>query len=346
MSHDETEIGLLLQRAETDTETFRAAAMSALQNFTLDDREYVAQLRSDTVDIERVLRAWHEKLLPERERLIAKRSDHRFRASLVRHIGFTDEQAREEIELMIDERLEILLDVIVDELYPLTENDPPDSLATQRAFALDFLSRPDVEIEDYERRYFDYIHHLHVAHAHTITVCDPYASWLDRQRCALQVRRERQQTREEEESRLISIDSQLEELAHSQDGLLGEVAKRGWDFVKLSDLRTKYEKRIEVLTDRQKESATKRLKAFDDVVRSFRDNEVEKASDKLRKPTLERVRQISEQIDILLSRFFDLSNKAKNSLLLDMKKYRTLTQEREMIVLIRKNRAAYEKRQA
>lgn len=341
---DHREISELLKKAEVDVEAFRAEATAAMQDFTSDDREYVTGLHCDSADIEKVLHTWEEKLRPERERLTAKRTDASFRATLRRNIGFSDDQAREEIEYMIDERLELLLDETVDSLYPLAEGDPPHSLASQRAYALHFLSQSDEDIASFKQRYYAYMHYTHVAHAHSITVCDPHASWLERQRCALQIRRERHQTREEEESRLLTIESELQELSTSQGGLAGEITKKGWDFAKLADLRQKYEKRIDKLTERQA-TPTKKLKIFDEVVHAFRDSEVAKVVDSQRKPTLESVRQAGEEVDALLLKFIDLSNKDKNALLADMKHYRTLQQEKDMVMLIRKNRTAFQKRQ-
>lgn len=334
----------LLKQVETDSETFRAEAMGALKDFTPDDRDYIKQLRCDSTDIDKVLQTWETKLRPERERLLAKRIDRVFRATLKRNLGFSDEHAREEIEYMVDERLEQLLDETVDNLYPLEEGDPPHSLASQRAYALYFLAQSDEEIEDFKYRYEAYSNYIRVAHAHAITLCDPHASWLERQRCSMQIRREREQTREEEETRLMTIESELIELGKLHDGLVAEVMHKRWDYIKMSDLRQKYEKRVDALTERQS-TPTKKLKIFDDVVRTFREHEVERAVQELKKPNLETVRQIGDAIDSLLLRFFELKNKDKNELLLALKQYRTLIQEQDMITMIRKNRAAFEKRQ-
>lgn len=342
---EQLEISELLKKAETDSEVFRAEATAAMQDFTPDDREYVVQLMYDTVNIEKVLKTWEETLRPERERLIAKRNDRTFRTTLQRNIGFSDEQAREEIELMVDERLELLLDEMVDSLYPLKKSDPAYSLSTQRAYALNFLAQNDEDIEDFQGRYENYQHYVHVAHAHRVTVCDPHASWLERQRLTMQIRHERQQTRDEEETRILTINTELQELSEAQEGLVGQIVAKEWDFAKLADLRQKYEKRVDALATRQA-TPVKKLKIFDDVVHNFRDHEVERLADKVTKPSIKKVREIADDIDSLMLRFFELSNKDKNGLLKDMKKYRLLSQEKDMIHLIRKNRKAFEKRQA
>ncbi len=340
---DHGRISDLLKKAETDIETFRAEATAALQDFTPEDREYVSGTQCESADIDKVLNEWRVRLRPERQRLLQKRSDGNFRATLRRNIGFSDEQAREEIEFMIDERLELLLDETVDKLYPLEEGDPPHSLASQRAYALHFLSQSDEYIADFRDRYNDYRHYTNVAHAHSITVCDPHAGWLERQRCALQIRRERQQTREEEEARLLTVESEMQEIASVQNGLLGEIVQKGWDTTKLARLREKYSTRLEKLS--KQATPLKKLKIFDETVQTFRDNEVEKAVGGLRQPSLESVRQKSEEIDTLLLKFFDLNEKAKDNLLADLKHYKKLQQEKEMVELIRQNRTAFQKRQ-
>lgn len=339
------EISELLKQAETNSEAFRAEATAVMQAFTPDDREYVVQMLSDTVTIENALQAWSIKLRPERERLLKKRTDRAFCATLQRNIGFTEDQAREEIEYMIDERLELLLDEAVDSLYPLEDGDPAHSLATQRAYALNFFSQTDEDIEDYQQRYERYQNYTHVAHAHRITVCDPYASWLERQRCALQIRREREQTREEEESRLLTIEAELHELGGEHQGLVAEIMEKEWDFEKLTTLREKYDKRIAALSTRQA-TPVKKLKIFDEVVRNFRDKEVERLVADVSKPSLQKVRELADEVDRLMLQFFDLSTKDEKSLMADLKRSRGLAQERDMITLIRKNRTAFEKRQA
>lgn len=339
------EISELLKQAETDSEAFRAEATAAMQAFTPDDREYVVQMLSDTVTIEKALQAWSLKLRPERERLLKKRTDRAFCATLQRNIGFTEDQAREEIEYMIDERLELLLDETVDSLYPLEEGDPPHSLSTQRAYALHFFSQTDEDIADFQRRYEYYQNYTHVAHAHRITVCDPYAPWLERQRCALQIRREREQTREEEESRLLTIDTELQELGNEHQGLVAQIMRKEWDFEKLTALREKYDKRVAALSARHA-TPVKKLKIFDDIVRNFRDKEVERLAAEVAKPSLQKLRELADEVDRLMLQFFDLSAKDEKSLLADLKRSRSLVQEKEMIMLIRKNRTAFEKRQA
>lgn len=330
-----SELEKIKEQAKIDTERFRANAINSLSEFTPSERKIAADLATANVGIYEVLEAWKKHLRPIHVKLDELKNIDAIRSVMTKTLGFHTRRGEELGTHLIAVRKHEALDEVLDELY-LAEGKTQH--AKQRNTAKSFLSQPLEEVERYNERYTAFARHLHVAALHNVAVCDPYASWVERRRCAMQVRKERQKTTQEEEIRLCEIDQRLQALSDEHDGLLGDMIKNSWDFVTVMDLRNTYEKQVAALPDEKRRSPTKRLGVFDKVTTAFRDKETEKLAAQIPEAGLKTIRQLSENIDKLLLRIFDLSNSQKNKLLLDMKEYRELTQEKSMIHMIRDNR--------
>ena len=334
------QLELLYEKAKTNTEEFRAETIEALAKFSPKDRELCRHLANSKVGIENVLAVWESELLPERTRLEKLRSDAVFRSYLMKKLGFDSQETQDKIDALVVERIEQAVAVCLLELYPLPTDGTKDNDEEHRQTTAAFFAQTDEEIEDFRQRYYNYAQHMFVVEELNVAIYDPHASWLERQRCAKQIRKERQNTAEEEMIRLAEIDQQLAELASSHDGLLGKMVANKWDFATVMDLRHRYEKELASLDDAQK-SPMKHLQKFEKVTKAFRERETEKLARQSSTTKLKAVRQISEEVEKLLIHIFDLENGEKNSLLLDMAAYRTLAQERDMLLAIQNNRTKF-----
>lgn len=325
------------EQIRTNRETFRAQAMDALRRFTSEDRETAASLETEHVKTGDILKAWAQQIAPVFSDLDAKRSDARFKKTIIRNIGFSDHEAESAIEYMITSRKQALIDEVLDNLYHVDLHD----VTYQRGFAENFLSRKEGDIEDFMLRYGEFIKAIDISEKHSILLLDAHGGWLERQRTALAIHKERQRITQNEDTRLEEIESQLARLTHSTDSLLGRIVDKDWNFVTILDLRSKYQKQVDTLSSIDKKNPNKRLKLFERTTASFRDAEAERLSAQQSAHNLKQLRIINEDVYNLLLEIFDLGAAERNRLLTDIQKYSRLAQERDLILLVQRNREQF-----
>jgi hypothetical protein len=322
---------------KTDREAFRAQATDALRQFLPDDRERAASLETDHTSADDVLRAWTEQIEPIHQDLEQRRSDVKFKKALIKALGFSDNNADHAVDYLIDERKQSLLDEVLGNLYPATDGEPP----FQHTFAEELLSESDTLINDFFSRYIDFVRAIDMSEKFNVLLCDPHGSWLDRQRAAIQINKERQRTYQDEDARLNEIQHQLEKLTKDPESLVGEIVAKKWNFITILDLRAKYQKHVDALTKEELKNPNKRLKLFERVTQSFRDSEAEKLAKDHKTQSLRVLRSINEDVYDLLLEIFDLDNTKRNRLLLDIQRHTRLTQECDLILLIQRNREQF-----
>jgi hypothetical protein len=322
---------------KTDREAFRAEATDALRLFTPDDREIAAGLQTEHTTADDVLRAWSEQIEPIHIDLEQKRSDAPFKKMLIKTLGFSDGDADHAIDYLIDERKQLLLDEVLGNLYPIHNNEHP----FQYSNALNLLSQSDADINDFFSRYIDFMQAINASEKHKVILCDPHSSWLERQRTAIQINKERQRTVQDEDARLEEIEHQLQKISQDPDSLVGKIISKEWNFITILDLRAKYQKHVDKLSKEDAKNPNKRLKLFERVTQSFRDREAEKLTKAHDTQSLKALRRINEDIYDLLLEVFDLDTTKRNRLLLDIQRHTRLSQERDLILLIQRNREQF-----
>jgi hypothetical protein len=322
---------------KTDREAFRAQATGALKAFPPDDRDHAVNLETPHTRADDVLRAWAEQIEPIHQDLDLVRSDAAFKKNLIKNIGFSDGDADRAIDYLIESRKRSLLDEVLANLYPIHEHHIPEQQHAARAL----LSLPSAEINDFFSRYIDFVQSLEAAQKHDVLLCDPFGSWLDRQRAAIQINKERQRLTQDEDARLDEIERQLGALTHGGESLVGQIVAMNWNFSIILDLRAKFQKHVTSLSKDERKNPTKQLKIFERVTQSFRDSETEKLAGTLKQHSLRSLRKIHEEIYNLLLEIFDLSSAKRARLLDDIQRYTKLTQERDLILLIQRNREQF-----
>lgn len=319
---------------KTDREAFRAQATEALKRFTPEDREHAASLETRHTTTDDILRAWTEQIEPIHQDLELKRDDTRFKKSLIKAIGFSDNDADKAVDYLVDERKESLLDEVLSNLYPTDDGEIP----YQRNYAHEMLSQSDADINDFFSRYIDFIKAVDAAEQYNVLLCDPHASWLERQKTAIQINKERQRLNKDEDARLEEIEHQLETLGNDPESLVGQIIAKEWNFITLLDLRSKYQKHVDSLSKEDRKNPSKHLKLFERVTQSFRDRETERLAKAYHSHSLKTLRKINEEVYDLLLEIFDLDNAKRNRLLMDIQRHTRLSQERDLILLIQRNR--------
>jgi hypothetical protein len=322
---------------KTDREAFRAEATDALRLFTPDDRELAASLETEHTSTDDVLRAWTEQIEPIHLDLEQKRNDSRFKNSLIKALGFGDSDADRALDYLIDERKQSLLDEVLGNLYPIHDGEPP----FQHSYAQNLLAQSDTDINDFFSRYIDFVRAVDASERYKVLLCDPHSSWLERQRTAIQINKERQRTTQDEDARLEEIEHQLEKISKDPESLVGQIVTKEWNFITILDLRSKYQKHVDGLSKEDLKNPNKRLKLFERVTQSFRDREAEKLTKAHGTQSLKALRKINEDVYDLLLEVFDLDNTKRNRLLLDIQRHTRLSQERDLILLIQRNREQF-----
>jgi hypothetical protein len=322
---------------KTDREAFRAQATDALKRFDPADRDRAASLEAGRVVADDVLRAWTEQIEPVHQDLEQKRGDTRFKKTLIRNIDFSDSEADQAVDYLVDTRKQALLDEVLNNLYPANDGEIPH----QRDNAHKLLSQSDASINDFFSRYIDFVQAIDASEKYGVTLCDPHGSWLERQRTAIQVNKERQRLEQDEDARLDEIGRQLATLTKDPDSLVGQIVSKEWNFITILDLRAKYQKHVDALPKADHKSANKRLKLFERVTLSFRDDQTEKLAKAHHSHSLKALRAINEEVYDLLLEIFDLDTTKRNRLLMDIQRHTRLTQERDLILLIQRNREQF-----
>lgn len=321
---------------ETDREAFRQRATEALRHFSPEDRELAASLETEHVLAADVLKHWFEQLEPLYRDLDDQAHDKKFVATLKRRFGFSETAAESAIATLIQDRKDQLLDEVLDNLYHRDLD-----AEYQRGYAEDFLAQKPADLERFSETYGDFLTMLHAAEEHNITLIDPHGSWLERQRAALAINRERNRDIEDETIRLDEIDTQLTRLVTPETSPTAYIIHNDWDYAKVLELYEKYHKKVLALSEPQHKNPAKRLKLFEQITADFRDHEAERLAEKTHATTLADMKHVSEEVYAHLLEIFDLPNRQRQSLLQDVERYNRLNQERDLIQLVQANRQRF-----
>lgn len=320
---------------KTNREEFRALGTYALELFPPDDRELAASMTTKYATIDTVLHAWDEQIAPMYRELDTKQRDSRLKKTLMRQFGFHDNDAIRMIETMIEARKDSLLQEVLDNVYHSDIEEPP----YQREHAADFLSQPANEIEDFAERYFAFAESTEAAERHAVTLCDPHGSWIERQRAVIAINKERQHIDETEAERIEEIDKQLHSL-QTHTPLLASILDLNLSLVHLLDLASKYSKALDKHENKRDDPAF-RLKKLEDTTADFRTSEVQRIAHQHHAHSLHTLSMIQSKISAIILEVCELTPAHRNALLLHYQRYIKLKQEKDLLVLIQKNRARF-----
>lgn len=320
----------------TDRESFRAQANDALALFTPEDRDLAASLLADKGKITAgdLFYAWRTELRPLYEELEELAEDPKFKTYLTKKLHFKDDDADMVIEDVLDARRDLARDETIHTVYPPHGDDIP----YQHAYATELLTRSIGSVDDFFTRYTRYHEALDLADKHQITLCDPHASWLDRQKSAMQINKERRAMTSHEDARLEEIAEQMASIVADSDSIVSRIIQYGWDYPAVMDLRQRYQRQVDALSKSDQKNPTKLLKIFEKVTKDFREKEADKIAEREHHTGLRGLQHIHEQIYNLLLEIFDQSNAQRNYLLVEVQKHLKLRQERDLILLVQRNR--------
>lgn len=326
---------IILNSLLTNVESFRSDATKAFSDFTLKERSTLDAIEADDITSYSVLSAWEQELMPIQQSLAARRTDDNFSKLLIKNLILNNDETQPKINQIISKREIEVLHNFTNQIYPINEHD---EYSEQRQQANILLSRPESDIFQIKNHQIDYILYGEIAKSNNITVIDLHTSFFNRIKGNLRLRSERKKTVKAENERLKFIKNRLEILSNMNGGLIVEIFEKKWDLITIISLRNQYEKKINKLSVDDAKNAVKRLSIFDAETHKFKNEQIEKLSINSDQVSLEITRSITENIDNILLRIFDLTNIQKNQLLLYSKEYRELQAEQTAILNLRSER--------
>ncbi len=325
------------ERIKTDREGFRALAIEALRRFSPDDREMAASLETEHVKTSDVLKVWAEQIAPVFSDLNERQSDTRFKKSLMRTIGFSEHEAETAIASMVEQRRQSLIDEVLGNLYHGDLHD----VTYQQAYAETFFQQSEASIDSFMHRYGDFISAIDIAEKHHIVLLDAHSSWLERQRAALAIHKERQRITSDEDTRLEEIEAELQHLTRGTDRLLGQIVEKQWDFATILELQSKYATKIQSQKSADKRKPSVRYRLFEQVTADFRSDEANRLTRGKTHSDVQQYRQVYEEISSLLLEVFELKAVERTRLLKHIEAYSRLVRERSLILSVQRDREQF-----
>lgn len=319
-------------------EKFRFDAEKAFDDFRLRERMLLNSLESKGISSYGLLSAWYEELLPMQNTIKSKRTDDIFTKSLIDNLLMSPDEAGSEINRIVARRESDVLHDFIYRIYPIADDRKKDLYKNQRKIALKLLSRQESEINQIRNHRINYVLYKEIAKQNNVTVIDSQSSLLKRLWAKISINSERKKTIELEKKRLLQINSRLKVLSTIDGGLVAEIFENKIDLMIILGLRNQYEKKVGKLPKANSKNAVKHLEIFDAETQKYKKDQIEKLTINSDQVSLESTRKITEYIDNLLLRIFDLTNIQKNKLLLYTKEYRELMQEKDSIIDIQNNR--------
>lgn len=326
-----------IAEATKNRELFRLHATQAYQQFTPHNRRNIALLETSDVTAYGFFTLWSQRTLPALEELDEHIQDPAFRNNFAAAFLLDQAATTEKIDALVIQRRNELHNELLDVLYcePVNETQA----AKARVHACTLLAMPAMALQDLMHQYETYMLYRMVASMYEIPVTDPHSSWLARRKTNKQIRKDREQVEANERAKLSAIDTQLDALFGSYNGLIKKMLDKDWNLITIISLRNTYEKRLKLLPAADAKKSIKRLALFEKVTKTFRDEQIELlANTGEAKATLATTRSIAQEIDNLLLTIFDLPNVDKNRLLILTKQARELTDQRNQLLSNRAER--------
>lgn len=319
-------------------EAVRAEATDALARFTLEDRKFASDVAVKGINLLDLADDWSSKLKELFENLEATAGQQKIHAYISKHFFFAEKDVESVIDSIIETRQIQALEHTITKRFRdagFDNSEPHHRL-------IDFLLLEQIGVIDaFFDRARNYYRALEAADNHSITLCDPHGSWLERQRAAMQIQKERSALEQSETDRLQDIADEIARVQDDRDSTIARVITMDWDYTKVLTLHEKYHGQVAKLKKADRENPSKLIRVFEKVTKDFRENQTERLTKRTHTRSLKGIRDIQESIYDLLLEVFDLSDAQRMRIAAEVKKYTELRQERDMILLLQRNREQF-----
>lgn len=328
----------IVAKAHKNRELFRLHATQAYQEFTPQNRHVVASLETQDIAAYSFFATWTQQTAPALKQLEQQVQDASFLEDLASRLLLDPASTSQKLDSLITQRRSELHDELLECVYS-ESHDNPKRLTQARQQAALLLRLDDTSLQRLSAQYESYMCYYMVATMYSIPVHDPYSSWLKRRNIDAQIATDREHIEANEQARLHALNTKLDAVHSSYNGLIKILAQKDWDLITIISLRNSYEKRLAALSAVDVKKSLKRLALFEKVTKTFREEQIERlTADTAAKASLTTTHQITKEIDELLLTIFDLPNADKNRLLVLTKQARELTEERNQLLSERAER--------
>lgn len=317
----------ILDTLLVDVEQVRRDAQIACSNYSISERDLLASIETDTVSSIDFLYYWQNDLKPRLESIGHLSDEKTFTNLLTKSLLLMPENAKDKIGAIIKTRQSEIIQDFLYKIYPCNTKHRKDLNEKPREHARHLLEMPEEEIIALQLHQLDYMLYKEITEENDITIIDLQDSWFTKLKHKSRIKSEQRQALIYLNERYQYINNRLDLLASLHGGLIVGLFEMQLDLVSIFDLRHQYEKKLVALSSDDKNNAVKRLALFDTVTDKYKRDQAKRLTANLPNASLESTRSLTRELDKYLMHIFDLTNTAKNQLMLFAKEYRELNQE-------------------
>lgn len=322
----QTERQQILDKLLLDLECFRKNAQESCESFSKNDRRLVDGISSDEYVSSRILDLYVNDTCEKVRFLQKKIVDQKLQQFMIKNLILNDEICQSKINEIFNKRISEEKESFVSRMsFDNKLNKEQTEMLCQ------IISKPESDVEQLRKRQISFILYKEISAINNITIYDPIKPFFTKVIAKKRIKKEKKMWLFNKKKRLELIRRRLDELKLINNGMICEIEKNNWKLIEVIGLRNSYDKKVSQLSKNYKDNAVKRLEIFDQITLEFKNKQLEKNVINSNKISLELTRAKIKEIDTLLLRIFDLSNIQKNQLVLQMKEYRELIDEQNII---------------
>lgn len=319
-------------------EALRAEATDALARFTPDDRRLASEITHKHISLYDIASDWSNHLKDLFENLESSAEQTRVHNYIAKHFYFREQSVGSMIDSIVEARQIEELDRTITKRFRAAGQEGSEA----HLKLIDFLLLEPIGVIDaYFERARTYQQAFITAETHDFTLCDPHGSWLERQRSAAQIQKERHSIQQQESDRLDEIAETITAIQDDRDSILSRIIAMDWQYTTVLDLRQRYQRNVAKLKTADQTNPAKQIRIFERVTKDFREDQTERLARRTKTHSLKGIRDIQEGVYDLLLEIFDLTNTQRSHLLSEIQRYTALRQERDMILLLQRNREQF-----
>ncbi|MFZ1250486.1 MAG: hypothetical protein WAR37_03530 [Candidatus Microsaccharimonas sp.] len=296
---------------------FRRNAAAAYRSYPKPFRRESAQLEGEHTTAVEFYEAWKSRFLPDAEIITGALLDRTLKLSFKKRFLLDDMSTEKALKDFIEKRLNDLTTDFLNTYYKPYE-------LTARKAARSFLQTTREDNEVSVERYIEYSLYKMVARENRMTIVDRHAGAIRRLiqifRRNVEVRKFIRMTRRQAKN----IRRTMTNLETQDNGLISALFALQIDLITIRASYQAYEKSLEKLSAAQRKNPSKRLALYEKETADIRKNHLNALSGV---ESLRDIQQSAKEIDAVLLRVFDLSNRQYNELMTRLKEYRELRTE-------------------
>lgn len=302
-------------QADTALVLFKSQARGAFRAFTKTDRcqaKYLTTASSSTYEF---YKEWHDIILPTLNTIAKVPANTALKKSLQKSLLLEDFQVNELARKLAKDRDKLLKKQFVHAHYPVGE-------CAARQVAYRFMNYSDEDNLDTLYRYLDFLAYKQVTSERNITVYDRWSPYFKRLVQHLWDNSQTKKLIRHTQRKIAMIREQIKAIETNDYSLVASVLSLNIDLVVIGAARQDYEKALTKLNDSLQKSPTKRLELYKEISSSLCATYLEDIAES---KSLQDIQKMSQEIDTVLLRVFDLPTRRYNELMNHMKNYRDRT---------------------